>query len=40
MGFVDPTQPDRVCRLNKSLYGMKQVLWVCYSRFATYLLTL
>jgi hypothetical protein len=22
-GFVDPTQPDWVCRLNTSLYGLK-----------------
>jgi hypothetical protein len=40
MGFVDPTQPDRVCRLNKSLYGLKQVPWAWYIRFATYLITL
>ena len=23
-GFVDPSKPDYVCRLNKSLYGIKQ----------------
>jgi hypothetical protein len=40
MGFVDLTQPDRVCRLNKSLYGLKQAPQVSYSRFTTYLLTL
>jgi hypothetical protein len=40
MGFVDPTQSDRVCRLNKSLYGLKQVPWAWYIRFATYLITL
>jgi hypothetical protein len=39
-GFVDPTQPDRVCRLNKSLYGLKQAPRAWYSRFATYLLSL
>jgi hypothetical protein len=40
MGFVDPTQSNWVCRLNKSLYGLKQVPWASYSRFAMYLLTL
>jgi hypothetical protein len=40
MGFVDPTQPDRVCHLNKSLYRLKQASRAWYSRFATYLLTL
>jgi hypothetical protein len=36
-GFVDPMYPDRICLLNKSLYGLKQVPWGCYSRFATYI---
>jgi hypothetical protein len=40
VGFVDPTQPERVCRLNKSLYGLKQAPRAWYNRFATYLLTL
>jgi hypothetical protein len=40
MGFVDPTQPDRVCRLNKSLYGLKQEPRAWYRQFTTYLLTL
>jgi hypothetical protein len=38
--FVDPTQPDRVCHLNKCLCGLKQTPRAWYSRFATYLLTL
>jgi hypothetical protein len=39
-GFIDPTQHDRVYRLNKSLYGLKQVPRAWYNRFTTYLLTL
>jgi hypothetical protein len=39
-GFVDPTQAGRVCRLNKSLYGLNQAPRAWYSRFATYLLRL
>jgi hypothetical protein len=40
MGFVDLTQPDRVCRVNKSLYGLKHAPQAWYIRFTTYLLTL
>ena len=39
-GFVDSSRPDMVCRLNKSLYGLKQTHRDWYSRFATFLLTL
>jgi hypothetical protein len=39
-GFVDPMQPDRVCYLNKSLYGLKHRPRAWYSRFTMYLLTL
>jgi hypothetical protein len=38
--FVDPTQPDRVCLLNKSFYGLKQAPRAWYSRFATYITSL
>jgi hypothetical protein len=39
-GLVDPTQPDHVCLLNKSLYRMKQVPRAWYSRFSTYITSL
>lgn len=38
--FVDPTKPDLVWRLNKSLYGVKQAPQAWYSRFASFLLSL
>ena len=39
-GFVDSTWPDHVCRLNKSLYRLKQAPRAWYSRFASYLISL
>jgi hypothetical protein len=39
-GFADPAHPDLVCRLHKSLYGLKQSPLAWYSWFATYLLSL
>jgi len=38
-GFEDPARPDFVCRLNKSLYDLKQAPCAWYSRFATFLLS-
>jgi hypothetical protein len=40
MCFTDPTHPDLVCHLRKSLYRLKQAPWAWYSLFTTYLTTL
>jgi hypothetical protein len=37
IGFVDTTHSNLVCRLNRSLYGLKLALRPWYSRFASYL---
>jgi hypothetical protein len=38
--FVDPTHPQLVCWLNKSLYSLKEAPWVWYHRFASYFVSL
>jgi hypothetical protein len=40
IGFLDPTQLDWVCRLNKSLYKLKQASRTRYNQFTMDLLTL
>jgi hypothetical protein len=39
-GFEDSTHPDYVCRLNRSLYRLKQAPRAWYSRFASHLIQL
>jgi hypothetical protein len=38
--FIDPAHPQLVCRLNKSLYGLKQALRAWYHCFTSYLVSL
>jgi hypothetical protein len=40
VGFCDPHRPDYVCRLRKSLYGLKQVPRAWYQRFADFVSTI
>jgi hypothetical protein len=39
-GFVDSALPSHICRLNKSLYGLKQVPRTWFHRFTSYLVSL
>ena len=36
-GFINPTFPNHVCRLNKALYGLKQAPRAWFHRLSTYL---
>jgi hypothetical protein len=40
VGFIDPTHPDMVYKLNMSLYGLKRAPRAWYNRFANYLISL
>jgi hypothetical protein len=34
LGFVDPTHPSYLCRLDKAFYGLKQAPWAWYSHLS------
>lgn len=36
-GFIDPTYPTHVCKLNKALYGLKQAPKAWYDRLKGFL---
>ena len=38
-GFIDPTKPHYICRLRKTLYGLKQALTAWFDKLKIALLT-
>jgi hypothetical protein len=38
LGFENPKYLDRVYKLSKTSYGLKQAPWACYARLNTFLL--
>ena len=39
-GFVDPSQPDAVCMMSRSLYGLQQAPHAWFTNFANYATTI
>lgn len=37
-GFIDQDHPHFVCKLNKSIYGLRQAPWAWFKRFNSFLL--
>ena len=37
LGFVNPTHPDFILKLDKALYGLKQALRIWYERVSSFL---
>ena len=38
-GFIDPSFPNHICKLNKAIYGLKQASRAWYDELRHYLLS-